>query len=283
MNTPSAYSHIHLVSDATGETLESMAKAALAQFETSLVRKHIWPMIRSARQMERVMDEIEVRPGLILYTLVNEEIRDVLVRRCSASGVKHVSVLDPVISALASFLGQEATHLPGRQHMLDARYFERIEAMHYTMAHDDGQLPDGLASAQIILIGVSRTSKTPTAIYLANRGFRVANVPFVLNATMPDAAIMASHALVVGLTTSPERLVQIRTSRLRSLQEQSQTNYVDLETVREEVRLCRRYCNEKGFSVIDVSRKSIEETAAAIINLYHERTGTNGDVSRTGS
>ncbi|MBK5921349.1 phosphoenolpyruvate synthase regulatory protein [Rhodothalassium salexigens] len=277
MNTAKTVQHIHLISDATGETLESMAKAALAQFDTGEVRKHIWPMIRSPQQMDRVMNDIERRPGLVLYTLVNEQIRDVLVRRSSAAGLKHVSVLDPVISALASYLGQEATHLPGRQHMMDAQYFDRIEAMHYTMAHDDGQMPDGLAAAQIILVGVSRTSKTPTAIYLANRGFRVANVPFVLNARMPEERMAKANALVVGLTTSPERLVQIRTSRLRSIQEQSQTDYTDLETVREEVRLCRRYCNERGYPVIDVSRKSIEEAAAAIINLYHERKGPCGN------
>lgn len=260
--------HLHLVSDATGETLESMAKAATAQFEQVHISKHFWPMIRTAMHMARVMDEIERRPGLVMFTLVREEIRDVLVQRCDAAGLPYLSVLDPVVGALGQYLGREATHRPGRQHALDSRYFDRIEALDYTMEHDDGRGLEELADAHMVLVGVSRTSKTPTSLYLANRGYRVANVPYVPGRPMPPELDGLRGVLVVGLTTSPERLIQIRTHRLRQLNQDRPTDYVDVEQVREEVRDCRRYCTKRGWPLIDVSRRSIEETAAEVLNLY---------------
>ncbi|RMF15691.1 MAG: kinase/pyrophosphorylase [Alphaproteobacteria bacterium] len=263
---------LHLVSDATGETLEAIAKAALAQFEGVDAHKHLWPMVRTPRQMHRIFEFIEERPGLILYTLVNEDIRRALVERAEALKLTHVSVLDPVITALAHHLGVPARGLPGRQHAMDAGYFRRIEALHYTMAHDDGLLAHDLAAADIILVGVSRTSKTPTSIYLANKGLKTANVPFVPGAPMPQELDSPLDALIVGLTAAPERLVQIRSQRMDGEEIAHATrDYTDLARVREEVRECRRYCAAHGWPVIDVTRRSIEETAAAILKIHQER------------
>lgn len=260
--------HLHLVSDATGETLETMAKAALVQFEDVNVVKHFWPMIRSARQMSRILEDIAERPGLVMYTLVNSEIRGTLTDGCKKLGLPVISVLDPVIDGLGKFLGREAQRLPGRQYVMDSRYFERIDALQYSMAHDDGQQTEDISRADIILVGVSRTSKTPTSIYLANRGIRAANVPFVPGCPMPAELDNVGHAFVVGLTATPERLTQVRTNRLRAINETPDTAYVDPEIIRDEVAACRRFCQERGWPVIDVTRRSIEETAAAIMALF---------------
>lgn len=259
--------HLHLVSDATGETLESVVKAALAQFDGVDVAKHYWPMIRSPKQMERVMIDIAERPGLVLYTLVNDTIRAVLQDSCRASGLVSVSVLDPVIQALQPFLGVKAHGRPGRQHAMDAAYFRRIEAMQFTLAHDDGHLPDNLDEADIVIAGVSRTSKTPTSMYLANRGYKTTNIPLVPGAPIPERLFAPTQALVVGLTTAPDRLVQIRKNRLLALNEDKDTSYIDDEAVREEITFARRLFSRNKWPVIDVSRRSIEETAAAIIAL----------------
>ena len=260
--------HLHLVSDATGETIETMAKAALVQFEDVVVGHHYWPMIRSARQMKRVLEDIAEKPGLVMYTLVDADIRRTLTDGCKGLGLPVVSVLDPVIDALAEYLGREAQHLPGRQYVLDAEYFERIDALQFSMAHDDGQMPADISRAEIILVGVSRTSKTPTSIYLANRGIRTANIPFVMGCPMPVELEATLDAVVVGLTIAPERLVQVRANRQRSINEHPNTDYVALELVREEINACRRFCTERGWPVIDVTRRSIEESAAEIMALY---------------
>ena len=267
--------HIHLVSDATGETLESIAKAALVQFEGIRVQKHFWPMIRTPRQMRIIVDEIRQYPGLVLYTLVNDDIRDVLVSSCNELGVPTLSLLQPIIDALGNFLGAEAQAKPGQQYVMDAEYFDRIDALQFTMAHDDGQLPENLDEADIILMGVSRTSKTPTSIYLANRGYRVANVPFVVGCPLPESLDQAKDTFIVGLTASPDRLVQIRINRLRSIHDKGNTDYIEPELVQKEIAACRKYCAQRDWPVIDVTRRSVEETAAAIIRLYNMR---NGDV-----
>lgn len=260
--------HLHLVSDATGETLESISNAAIAQFDAADVQRHFWPMIRTAAHMDRVMDDIVQRPGLVLYTLVNEDVRDVLLDRAGQANLRAVSVLDPVITALGQYLQREASHRPGGQHRMNERYFRRIEAMDFTMMHDDGNISEHLAQADIILVGVSRTSKTPTSIYLANRGYKVANVPFVPGRTMPDVLDQALPALIVGLTSSPKRLSDIRGNRLAHLNQDGLSDYADFDAIKEEVRLCRRYCSERDWPVIDVTRRSIEETAAEILKLY---------------
>ncbi len=263
--------HLHLLSDSTGETLETIAKAGLAQFEDVEPIKHFWPMVRSAGHLDRVMVEIAARPGLVIYTLVNSDVRQRLETRCLAAGLPHVSALDPVIEALSAMLGQQAVTRPGRQHAMDAAYFDRVEAIHYTIAHDDGVGAEDWEEADIVLAGVSRSSKTPTSIYLANRGYRVANIPLVMESPPPESLFTLEKPLVVGLTTSPDRLVQIRRNRLLSLNQAPETAYVDQERVAAELAYARRMFADRGWPVIDVTRRSIEETAAAIINLAAAR------------
>ncbi len=272
--------HLHLVSDSTGETINAVAKAALAQFEAVEVVEHPYGLVRSARQVERILTEIAHFQGVVMFTLVNHDLRDKLVQGCGLLSVPCIPVLDPVVATLAAYLGTTATANPGRQHVLDADYFHRIDAMQFTMNHDDGQMQQDLAQADVILVGVSRTSKTPTCVYLANRGLKAANVPLVPNISLPPIFDDPAAPLIVGLTLNPDHLVQIRRNRLLSLRQQDETDYVDLEIVREEVTAARKLFSRKNWPVIDVTRRSIEETAAAIINLHARRKEgfpANGD------
>ncbi|WP_423606241.1 pyruvate, water dikinase regulatory protein [Sphingomonas sp. MS122] len=268
--------HLHLLSDSTGETLENIAKAALAQFDDVEVLRHFWPMVRSETHLERILGEIAQNPGLVLFTLVNPEIRRTLEARCRAIGLPAVAPLDPVNHALSSMLGQEMKARPGRQHTLDAAYFARVDAIQFTIAHDDGVNWENWEEADIVLAGVSRTSKTPTSIYLANRGYKVANIPIVPESPPPGSLFALKHPMVVGLTTSPERLIQVRRNRLLSLNQQDETSYVEQEAVQREVAYARRMFADNGWPVIDVTRRSIEETAAAIITLCNERASDSG-------
>lgn len=263
--------HLHLLSDSTGETLEMIAKAALAQFEDAQVSRHFWPMVRSQAHLDRVMGDIAANPGLVLYTMVNHDIRRMLEDRCVAMSLPAVPVLDAVTDALGNMLGQEARGRPGRQHSLDAAYFARVDAIHYTIAHDDGLAWEQWEEADIVLAGVSRSSKTPTSIYLANRGYKVANIPIVVESPPPDALFGLKSPLIVGLTTAPERLIQVRRNRLLTMNQQAETSYVDVERVKGEVQYARRMFADNGWPVIDVTRRSIEETASAIITLLKDR------------
>lgn len=263
--------HLHLLSDSTGETLEMIAKAALAQFEDANVVRHFWPMVRSLQHLDRIMGEIASNPGLVLFTLVNAETRERLENRCAALGLPMVPALDAVTDALEQQLGQEARGRPGRQHVMDEAYFDRVDAIHFTIAHDDGIAWEDWEDADIVLAGVSRTSKTPTSIYLANRGYKVANIPIVPESPPPPSLYTLRRPLVVGLTTNPERLIQVRRNRLLSLNQSPETAYVEGDAVNREVQYARRMFADNGWPVIDVSRRSIEETAAAVINLYNER------------
>lgn len=263
--------HLHLLSDSTGETLEMIAKAALAQFDDADVTRHFWPMVRSRQHLDRILPELGENPGLVLYTLVNPETRQRLEDQCRLLGLPAVPVLDAVTEALEAQLGQEAQHRPGRQHAMDDAYFSRVEAIQYTIAHDDGVGHEDWEEADIVLAGVSRTSKTPTSIYLANRGYKTANIPIVVESPPPDALFRLRKPLVIGLTTASERLVQIRRNRLLSLHEDTDTAYVDDDNVREELKYARRMFADNGWPVIDVTRRSIEETAAAAIRLLGQR------------
>ncbi|RZV35672.1 MAG: kinase/pyrophosphorylase [Sphingomonadaceae bacterium] len=263
--------HLHLLSDSTGETLEMIAKAALAQFENAEVVRHFWPMVRSRQHLERIVPELTANPGLVLFTLVNAETRAALREHCRQMSLPAVDALDEVTAALEVQLGQEAQGRPGRQHKMDEAYFKRVEAIQFTIAHDDGVGWDNWEEADIVLAGVSRSSKTPTSIYLANRGFRVANIPLVIESPPPPVLFELKNPLVVGLTTAPERLVQIRRNRLLTLNERAETSYVEKDRVSEEVKFARRMFADNNWPVIDVTRRSIEETAAAIIGLYNER------------
>nr|WP_188446115.1 pyruvate, water dikinase regulatory protein [Sphingomonas psychrolutea] len=265
--------HLHLLSDSTGETLENIAKAALAQYDGVETIRHFWPMVRTEAHLERILQEISQNPGLVLFTLVNSETRRTLETRCRALGLPAIAPMDGVTHALSGLLGQAAKARPGRQHVLDAAYFARVEAIHFTIAHDDGIGAEDWEEADIVLAGVSRSSKTPTSIYLANRGFKTANIPIVVESPPPQILYALKNPLVVGLTTSADRLIQVRRNRLLSLNQVTETAYVDQESVTREVAYARRMFADNGWPVIDVTRRSIEETAAAIIALVGERSG----------
>jgi hypothetical protein len=230
-------------------------------------------MVRTKAQIERVVAGLAANPGVVLYTMVDETLRQALVEGCRRRQTPAIPVLEPVIGALGAFLGAQARGLPGQQHLLDSEYFQRIDAMTYAMAHDDGQSAWGWNDADIILVGVSRTSKTPTCIYLANRGIKAANVPFVPGATLPPELFDATKPMVVGLTNDPERLIQVRSNRLMQLQHDAPGDYTDIEAVRAEVTAARRLFTERHWPVIDVTRRSIEETAAAILKLLARHRG----------
>ncbi|HVO01204.1 MAG TPA: pyruvate, water dikinase regulatory protein [Candidatus Cybelea sp.] len=262
--------HIHLVSDATGETLNSITRACLVQFENVAAVEHSWTLIRTTGQMQKVLQGIQQNPGLVLYTIVDDKLRNLLVSSCRDLGVTLVPVLEPVMTALAAHFGQTAKGLSGRQHIMDQDYFHRIEAMDFALSHDDGQSSRSYEDADVILVGVSRSSKTPTCVYLANRGIKAANVPIVPGCPLPPELFAVKGPLIVGLTKDPSQLVQIRKNRLQMIARDEDSDYVDLNAVREEVIQARRLCGEHGWTVIDVTRRSIEETAASIIQLLQE-------------
>lgn len=272
------YFHVHLVSDSTGETLNAISKAVCARFDNILPIEHIYPLVRSARQLERVLREIEDGPGMVVHTIVDRDLRTMLEDGCRRLLSPCIGALDPLTAALGRYLGAQLSTRVGAQHALDTDYFNRIEALNYAIGHDDGQGGQNLESADVVLVGVSRTSKTPTSIYLAHRGVRAANVPIVPGSPLPEQLFHLNRPLIVGLIVSPDRLIQIRRNRLLSLNETRESSYVDTEAVKQEIVQARRLFERQGWPVIDVSRRSVEETAAAIINLINARQ-INADVS----
>ncbi|MEJ8574960.1 pyruvate, water dikinase regulatory protein [Microbaculum marinum] len=269
-NRVHSYVHLHLVSDATGETLIAVARAAAAQYASVRAIEHVYPLVRSTKQLDRVTTEIEAAPGIVLYTLIGAELAERLEARCKEYGAPCVSVLAPVLNVFQSYLGTQSTPRIGGQHVLNADYFRRIDALNYTLVHDDGQMVEDLEEADVVLIGISRTSKTPTGIYLANRGIKTANIPIVPGIPLPPQLESLSGPLVVGLVASPERIVQIRQNRLLSLNDRDNTAYVDRLAVAEEIAFTRKLCARHEWPTIDVTRRSIEETAAAILALHKE-------------
>src|SRR6476620_2168354 len=266
------YFHLHLVSDATGETLITVARAAAAQYANVSPVEHLYPMVRSKKQLDHVLAEITESPGLVLYTLLEEDLIQALEKTCRELGLPCMSVLGPVLRLFQSYLGAETIHRAGAQHVLNAEYFQRIDALNYTMLHDDGQHVEGLEEADVVLVGVSRTSKTPTSIYLANRGVKTGNVPLVLGVTVAPAVENLSRPLVVGLYASPERIVQIRENRLLGLKAHRDADqYIDRTAVADEVAFARRLSARFNWMQLDVTRRSIEETAAAVLKLFADR------------
>lgn len=263
--------HIHLVSDATGETNHQVSRACLAHFEQVKTKEHVWSLVRTSSYIEKVISGIEANPGPVLMTLVDEKLVGKLQDACRRLNVPCISVLDPILSALGDYLGQESRGRPGRQHELDAAYFQRIEAMDYTLAHDDGQMVEDLEEADIVIVGVSRTSKTPTSLYLANRGFKTANIPIVPGLSPPDEIFDLRRPLVVAFTTDPARLIQIRRNRVLMLKQREETDYVALERVRKEVAEARQMFQREGWPIIDVTRRSIEETSASVLQKLEAR------------
>ncbi len=263
--------HLHMVSDASGETLTAIAKAAAVQYSSITPIGHIHPMVRNRAKLEAVLRAIEHSPGIVLYTLVNTELGRHLEECCAKLNVPCIAVLKPVLQVLESYLGAASTPVVAGQHVLDAAYFKRIDAMNFTMMHDDGQLTDNLAQAEIVLIGISRTSKTPTSIYLANRGYKTANVSIVPGLPLPANLEALKTPLVVGLYASPERISDVRRNRVLGVHGDRLETYVDKRFIMEEIAFTKRLCAKNGWPMIDVTRRSIEETAAEIIKQYEER------------
>jgi regulator of PEP synthase PpsR (kinase-PPPase family) len=263
--------NLHLVSDATGETLNSIVRATTVQFEQLTIVPHRWSLIRTRFQLHRVLDGLQTEPGPVLSSLVDKALRSELDMACAKLGVPIVHVLDQVMSMLQDHVGEQAASRPGRQYTLDADYFRRIDAIHYVLAHDDGQSQAGIAEADVVLVGVSRSSKTPTSFYLANRGIKAGNIPLVPGIALPPA-LDNPNCPVVGLTLDPQALIDIRRHRLRMLGTSTvghhdSGEYTDQEAVTAELLWAKRLCTSRGWPVIDVSRRSIEETAATIIQL----------------
>ena len=261
------YFHVHLVSDSTGETLNAMARAVCARFEHVLPIEHIYALVRSQRQLDRALGDIAEAPGLVIHTIVDQDLRTALEEGCRRLDMPCIPALDPLVSAMSRYLGASISSRVGAQHNLDNDYFNRMGALNYAISHDDGQAANDLDNADVVLVGISRTSKTPTCIYLAHRGVKAANGPLVPGAALPEGLLGLKRAMVVGLTASPDRLVQIRRNRLLSLKEDRESSYIDADAVRDEVIAARRLYERQGWPVIDVTRRSVEETAAAILNL----------------
>ncbi len=261
------YFHMHMVSDATGETLNTVARAATAYYAGYQPIEHIYTLVRTSKQLDRVLGEVEKQPGIVLFTIADDALKHELQARCDDLSIPCISILDPVIASLATYLNAKSKPKIGGQHVLNAEYFQRIDALNYTMAHDDGQLVEDLESADVVLLGVSRSSKTPTSIYLANRGIKTANIPLVPGIEPPSVLRTLKRPFVVGLIASADRISQIRRHRLLTLNEGRDTSYADRKAITEELINMRKLCSANSWPVIDVTRRSIEETAAAIINL----------------
>ena len=263
--------HLHLVSDATGETLTSMAKAITVQYPEIKAIEHIHPLVRTKRHLNRVCQLIEKQPGIVMHTLINNELVHEIEHFCHDLNLPSIGILDPILKIFDAYLGASSKPKVGGQHSLDANYFNRIDALNFTMIHDDGKLPDNLDEADILIIGISRTSKTPTSIYLANRGFKTTNLPLVPNLPLPDILEKPTSCFVVGLIASADRISQVRRNRVRELADRNLDEYVDKLAIAQEIAFTRRLCGRHDWPIIDVTRRSIEETAAAIITLYNQK------------
>ncbi len=261
-----------MISDSTGETLITVARAVAAQYSNVSPVEHVYPLVRSQKQLDRVLAEIEEAPGIVLFTLLEKDLVERLEAKCQEINIPSLSIIGPVMQLFQAYLGTETSRRVGAQHTLNAEYFKRIDALNYSMMHDDGQHVEGLEEADVVLVGVSRTSKTPTSIYLANRGVRTANVPLVPGIPIPHQLETLKKPLVVSLHATPERLIQIRQNRLLGLGAKSDDDsYIDRQSVTDEVTFSRKLSAKYDWPLLDVTRRSIEETAAAIMKLFADR------------
>ena len=269
--TTGSYFHLHMISDSTGETLITVARAVAAQYSNVSPVEHVYPLVRSQKQLDRVLAEIEEAPGIVLFTLLEKDLVERLEAKCQEINIPSLSIIGPVMQLFQAYLGTETSRRVGAQHTLNAEYFKRIDALNYSMMHDDGQHVEGLEEADVVLVGVSRTSKTPTSIYLANRGVRTANVPLVPGIPIPHQLETLKKPLVVSLHATPERLIQVRQNRLLGIGRTGDDTYIDRQAVTEEVAFARKLSAKFDWALLDVTRRSIEETAAAIMKLYADR------------
>ena len=264
--------NIHLVSDSTGETLGAMSRAVISQFKGVESNEFMWSLVRTKRKMLEVIEKIKIEGGIVLYTILSQDLLEILLSECKKNQIATIPALDEIIEKFSKYIGQNIINKPGRQHILDQDYFKRIEAINYTISHDDGQKIDGLEEAEIVIIGPSRTSKSPTCIYLSHRGLKAANIPFISGIELPEKLFKLKNTLIIGLTINSEALIQIRKNRVKILGQdiKSGNEYIDYESVDREVKEARKHYFKNNWPIIDVSKKSIEETAAAIIEKYYE-------------
>lgn len=270
MALPSMF-HMHLVSDATGETLVAIAKAATVQYQNIRAIEHVHPLVRTQRQLKRVLSDIAQEPGIVLYTVVNKALADELETHCQQLKIPCLAVLQPIMQVFESYLGAPQTPTVAGQHVLDADYFRRIDAMNFTMAHDDGRLPDNLSDADIVLLGISRTSKTPTSLYLAQRGYKTTNLPLVPQVPLPEQLLEPHSAFIVCLIANVDRIADVRRNRAVLMADRDLESYVDRDLISAEIAYTRKLAAQYSWPIIDVTRRSIEEAATMILKLLQDR------------
>tara|TARA_B100002052_G_C15752697_1_gene538512 strand:- start:147 stop:971 length:825 start_codon:yes stop_codon:yes gene_type:complete len=262
--------HIYLISDSTGETLDRIFLALKAQFKNFSYKIHSYSFIRTQNQISKIIDiSNNQKNSIVLYTIVDVDLANFLLKQSDKHQIPCFSVLGELIINFSKILNQKATHVPSGQHTLNEEYYDRIDAIQFTMNHDDGNSINDLEKSDVILLGVSRTSKTPTSIYLANRGLKTSNIPLVNESSVPELLKRKPKvSCVVGLTTEPERLLDLRKNRMSSLKENEPMDYTNLETISKEVEKAKQTFKKYNWPVIDVTRKSVEETAASIIKIH---------------
>lgn len=260
---------VHLISDSTGDTLISVARAIFSQFDDIETKEYLWTLVLSKPQLDEAISLVKKRKGIVMHTLANKEHAKELESKCENMDVMCLSLLKDLVSKVSEYIHEKPNPKPGKQHVTDEEYFRKIDAINFTIAHDDGQYTENIRNADIVIIGPSRTSKSPTSMYLAHKGYKTANIPFVAGTKFPDLSEFDS-SFFVGLSMSPKRLVEIRKSRLISINEKTSSSYADIEKVEEEAKESRRLCLRNGWMVLDINDKSVEEVAAKIIQEYHK-------------
>jgi regulator of PEP synthase PpsR (kinase-PPPase family) len=264
--------NLHLISDSTGETLGAISRAVISQFTDIEVEEFIWPLTRSVNQMTKIKNTITDNPGIVLYTILKDDLIKDLKKHCDHLNLPCISALSRIIGQFSRYLQMDVTGSIGRQHILDEEYFSKVEAINYTIEHDDGQKVRDLDNADIIIIGVSRTSKSPTSVFLSCRGYKTANIPFVNLDIFPKEIYDVKKPLIVGLMINPEKLMQVRQVRVNTMGDTNiETNYIKLEKIKEEIAESRILYSKLKCPIIDVTRRSVEETSAKIMQLYVSR------------
>ena len=263
--------NIHLVSDSTGETIENTVSATISQFPGVNRKEFFWPMTRTEDQIKDITENLRKNPGLVVFSIVDDNNRSILESSCKELNIPYISPLDGLLNTFKKLLALSETKITGVQHKLDENYFKRVDAFEFAMQHDDGQRISSMSEADIILVGVSRTSKTPTSIYLANKGYKVANIPFVANTRLPEELFGFKKPIIIGLIKDPRSLMQVRQTRLKMMGENNQTSYDDVNHIKFEISQARLIFTKYAWPSIDVSRRSVEETSASVIKIYNTK------------
>lgn len=267
---------LHLVSHASGELIEMLARNAIAQLDGVQAERRIWKMVRRLGQVPEILAAVAAAPGYVLHSISHTDIREALERGCSHLGVPCQYALEPLLDRLADYTGAVVLSHASSGNAFDEDYYHRVEAMKYALSHDDGLTSEDLDDAEVILVGVSRSTKTPTCMYLASRGIKAANVPVVPGAPLPPGLLKPRSALIVALIIDAVRLAMVRAARLQSLDQAQDTAYTDVDAVRREILEARRLFVLRGWPIIDVTHRSIEQTASQIIDMLRARVGDQG-------